>query len=246
MIESTRNPRVVRAGKLHRVRHRRATGETLLEGPNVIGGALSAGLVPELVFTLDRDDLVDRAAEAGSEVVSVSEAVMNKLAGTENPRGPVAVAAVPDSGQVASVDTIVLCGISDPGNAGTLIRSAAAFSFQVVATPDTVDLWSPKVLRAAVGAHFATAVVTGSSPDAVAAAGIILVALVPADDGRGEPEERDGPIGLMVGNETHGLSPQLLAAAGASLTVPTSGAVESLNAAVAGSIAMFAIAQGRA
>ncbi len=245
MIESTRNPRVVRAGKLHRARYRRETGVTLLEGPNVIEGALSAGLVPELVFTLDRDVLAERAADAGSEVVSVSEAVMNKLAGTENPRGPVAIAAVPDSGQLAPEDTIVLCAISDPGNAGTLIRSAAAFGFQVAATADTVDLWSPKVLRAAVGAHFATRVVTGTAPDAVAAAGIVLVALVPADDGSGDPGEDERPIGLMVGNEARGLSPKLLEAATATLTVPTSGAVESLNAAVAGSIAMFAIAQGR-
>ena len=134
MIESTRNPRVVRAAKLHRVRNRRETGETLLEGPNVIGAALAAGLVPDLVFTLDRNTLADRAAGAGSEVVSVTEAVMSKLAGTENPRGPVAIVAIPESGLVAPVDTIVLCGINDPGNAGTLIRSAAAFSFQVVAT----------------------------------------------------------------------------------------------------------------
>ena len=101
------------------------------------------------------------------------------------------------------------------------------------------------MLRAAVGAHFATGIVTGSSPEAVAAVGIDLVALVPVEDGRDEPEESARPIGLMVGNEAHGLSPRLLAAARATLTVPTSGAVESLNAAVAGSIAMFAIAQGR-
>jgi TrmH family RNA methyltransferase len=150
MIESTRNPRVVRAGKLHRVRYRRETGDTLLEGPNVIDGALSAGLVPVLVFTLDRDGLADRAANASSEVVTVSEAVMNKLADTENPRGPIAIAAVPESGQLAPDDTIVLCGISDPGNAGTLIRSAAAFGFQVVATADTVDLWSPASSRGAL------------------------------------------------------------------------------------------------
>ena len=245
MIESTRNPRVVRAARLHRVRHRRETGQTLLEGPNVIGGALVSGLIPDLLFSLDSDELSDRARAAGTEVVLVSEAVMGKLAGTENPRGPVAAVSVPESSPVAAVDTILLCGISNPGNAGTLIRSAAAFNFQVVATPDTVDLWSPKVLRSAVGAHFVTDVVTGCSPEAVAAAGVVLVALVAADDGMADPEEADRPIGLMVGNEARGLSPQLLALAGSTLTVPTSGAVESLNAAVAGSIAMFAIAQGR-
>jgi len=245
MIESTRNPRVVRATRLHRARHRRQAGQTLLEGPNLIEAALQAGVVPEIVFTLGDDPLVDAAAERGSAVATVSGPVMKKLAGTDNPRGPVAVVAVPPPAELVAVDTVVLCGISDPGNAGTLIRSAAAFSFQVVATVDTVDLWSPKVLRAAAGAHFVTGIVSDASVADVAAVGIVLVALLPADDGRTEPGEDDRPIGLLVGNEAHGLSREQTAAATASLTVPTSGAVESLNAAVAGSIAMFAIAQGR-
>jgi TrmH family RNA methyltransferase len=245
MIESTRNARVVRAARLHRARQRRETGRTLLEGPNVISSAIAAGMVPELIFTLEDDDLIDGARSAGSEIVLVAESVMRKLAGTESPRGPVAVATIPAENQLAPIDTIVLCGISDPGNAGTLIRSAAAFNFQVAATSDTVDLWSPKVLRAAVGAHFATGIATATTPEEVAAAGIILVALLPDDDGRGDPEESDRPIGLMVGNEARGLSPRMVAVAASTITVPTSGAVESLNAAVAGSIAMFAIAQGR-
>lgn len=245
MIESTRNTRVVKATRLKQAKHRKETGDMLLEGRNVVGGALDAGLAITILFATKKDELTRRAQQAGVEVALVSEPVMQKLADTQQPQGPVAVARIPDHGEPAPQDSIVLCGISDPGNAGTLIRSAAAFGFQVVATSETVDLWSPKVLRSAAGAHFATPVVTRSTPQAVAAAGVDLVALVPREDDSPDPEQGAGPLGLMVGNEAHGLSPKLAALASYTLTVPTTGAVESLNAAVAGSIAMFAIAQGR-
>lgn len=245
MIESTRNARVVRAARLHRPRFRKETGSTLLEGPNVLDGALTAGVVPETVFALETDELTRRAGDAGADVVLVSQAVLDKLAGTDNPRGPVAVAAIPQQREIESVDTVILCGIQDPGNVGTLVRSAAAFGFQVVATAETADIWAPKVVRAAAGTHFATNIVSGATVKDVAAAGVFLVALVAAEDGRVEPGEDDRPIGLMVGNEARGLSANQKAAARATLTVPMSETVESLNAAVAGSIAMFAIAQGR-
>lgn len=216
----------------------------LLEGPNLVAGALDAGLRLETVFAKKDGELTRRAAEAGAEVLTVAESVMKRLSDTENPRGPIAVAQAPDDPTIALADTVVLAGIRDPGNAGTLIRSAAAFGFQVVATEETVDLWSPKVLRSAAGAHFQTPIVSGATAEAVAAAGVRLVALVPRDDGSPEPDPAAGPIGLLVGNEAKGLGPAVLELAVATLTIPTE-RVESLNAAVAGSIAMFAIAQGR-
>lgn len=208
-------------------------------------GALAAGVVPETVFALESDELTRRAGDAGADVVLVTQGVLDKLAGTDSPRGPVAVVAIPQQGKIESVDSVILCGIQDPGNVGTLVRSAAAFGFQVVATAETADLWAPKVLRAAAGTHFATNIVAGATVRDVADAEVFLVALVAAEDGRVEPGEDDRPIGLMVGNEARGLSANQKAAARATLTVPMSDTVESLNAAVAGSIAMFAIAQGR-
>jgi TrmH family RNA methyltransferase len=197
------------------------------------------------VFALREDALTQRAVEQGAHLALVAEPVMAKLAATEQPRGPVAIGVRPQDAVLAGADTVVLCGISDPGNAGTLIRSAAAFGFQVAATQETVDLWSPKVLRAAVGAHFLVNLATEVTVAALAEAGVHLVALMPRDDHPGDPEPNVQPIGLLVGNEAHGLAPELVAAAETTLTVPTSSSVESLNAAVAGSIAMFAIAQGR-
>ncbi len=245
MIESPRNERVVKAGRLHRAKYRRATGKTLLEGPHVIAAAQAAGFELELLFALEEDDSTRAATAAGVTVARVTEPVMRKLAPTEHPRGPVAVAAIPTAGTLEPVDTVVLCGVRDPGNAGTLIRSAAAFTFQVAATADTVDVWSPKVLRAAAGAHFVVNLVAGITVDDVISAGVMPVALLAHADGTEEPGPEVRPIGLLVGNEAHGLGEDLVAKAVATLTVPTSGAVESLNAAVAGSIAMFAIAAGR-
>ncbi len=244
MIESIRNPRVVAAARLKKAKARRTAGQILIEGPNLLTAALDAGLEIEGVFALAEDELTARAGEAGAEVAIVTTAVMKRLADTDSPRGPVAVATTPKQPAIAAQDTVILVAISDPGNAGTLIRSAAAFGFQVVGTPECVDLWSPKVLRSAAGAHFATAIVTGAEPSAVGEAGVTLVALMPRDDGRPEPDPAAGPVGLLVGNEAHGLSRRLVNEAAASLTIPTVN-VESLNAAVAGSIAMFAVAQGR-
>ena len=244
-ITSHRNSRVVRAVKLHKAKGRKATGDILLEGPNIVGAALDAGYGLETVFGTRHDDLIERAATAGAEVALVSDEVLARLATTDQPRGPVAIAQRPVEPPLASVDTVVLCSIQDPGNVGTLIRSAAAFGFQVVATGKSADLWSPKVMRSAAGAHFATPVATDRDLADLADLGIHLVALVPLEDRKADPDESMSPIGLMVGNEARGLSNREIETATATLTVPTSDAVESLNAAVAGSIAMFAIAQGR-
>ncbi|NND01324.1 MAG: RNA methyltransferase [Acidimicrobiia bacterium] len=244
MIESTRNPRVVAAARLNKAKARRDAGRMLLEGPNLLNAALDAGIEIDAVFTLAEDALSERASSIGVDVLTVTEAVMKRLADTESPRGPVAVAVLPSQGNIATRDTVILVAIRDPGNAGTLVRSAAAFGFQVVATPECVDLWSPKVLRSAAGAHFSTDLYVGVNPEDVAAAGVTLAALLPHDDGGPDPDPSVGPVGLLVGNEAHGLPARLIQQAPASLTIPTEN-VESLNAAVAGSIAMFAVAQGR-
>jgi len=217
----------------------------LLEGPNVIGPALDAGCAIGSFFGLEEDEMMQRAAAAGASVAVVSQPVMDKLAGTDSPRGPVAVAVQPAAAELEPADTIVLCAVKDPGNAGTLIRSAAAFGFQVAATAKTVDLWNPKVLRSAAGAHFVVRMTSHADLPEIQAAGIHPVALIAHDDGTPDPGPSMRPIGLLVGNEARGLSKKLVGSAEATLTVPTSGAVESLNAAVAGSIAMFAIAQVR-
>lgn len=231
-ISSPQNERIKAVRRLRRARERRATGKTLLEGPHLLAAALAAGIVPDAVF-------VAAGTDAGPDAVEVSEAVLDAIAPTETPRGPIAVIDIPDPAPLEAHATVVLWHVADPGNAGTLIRSAAGFGWNV-ATHGGADPWSPKVLRAAAGAHFAVPISAIDDLGDLAAAGLATVATVPADGVDADELTVDGPIALLVGNEAAGLPASVVDAADALLTIPAFG-LESLNAAVAGSIAMYAL-----
>lgn len=241
MITSFRNPRIAEVRRLRRRRERRATGRTTVDGPFLLQEALQTGIVVHEVFALPTDaDTEIAAADAGIPVVEVSADVLQRLASSLNPRGPVAVIEIPPEEGVLKDDAVVLWEIGDPGNAGTIIRSAAAFGFQVLATSGTVDLWHPKVLRAAVGGHFRTSLTTelsglgelervGLAPVAMAANGVDIATF----DMSGKT-----PVAFIVGNEAHGLPPAVSGRA-TTVSLPMPGGTESLNAGVAASIGMY-------
>lgn len=230
--------------KLRRSRVRRETGQTTVEGPFLLEEATRGGNLVREVFCLPDDRATLDLCEAqGIDVVVVSANVIDGLADTSQPRGPVAVVDIPDSGSIQRVDSIVLWGIADPGNAGTIIRTAAAFGFQVVATVNCVDLWSPKVVRAGVGAHFRAAPIgeVPADPELLISSGLRVV--VTAADGEAQLSEvavGGEPIAFVVGNEAHGVPlsvrqhPAITTAA-----IPMPGGTESLNAAVTAAIVMY-------
>ena len=240
-IDSPKNPHVVDVARLHRRRHRRIEAKTLLEGPNLLSEALDGGIRIEEVFVLaPLDALAKRAADCGAPVHVVSEAVLRRLAGTEHPRGPVAVIGIPESPPISRQDSVALVGVADPGNVGTIARSAAAFGFQFIVSEGCADPWSPKVLRSGAGAHFSRPVVHASvNPlSDLSGAGLVAAALVVEG---GDPIESLGPdpVALLVGSEPHGLPAEIVAECHHRVTIPMSGGFESLNAAVAASIAMY-------
>lgn len=237
MITSSRNERVLAAIRLHRRRHRRESGRTLVEGPIVLGEAVRAGATIVDGFHLEDD--AAGAALVGDVGTAVAPRVLNRIAATEHPRGPVAVVEIPDH-VLSGRDTMVLVGVREPGNAGTIVRSAAAFGFDVAATPGTVDLWSPKVLRAGAGAHFHTPVVEldDNWPAVLARAGLETVALV-ASGGSDSSETVPVAIALLVGEEAAGLPEEVVEACDHVVTLAMPGVAESLNAAIAASIAMY-------
>lgn len=215
---------------------------TLVEGPNAVAEAAAAGATIIEVFGLV-DDLAAQsvAEESGAVWVPVVAPLLERLAGTETPRGPVAVIETPAPDEHSTRDVVWL-DISDPGNAGTVIRTASAFEFDVVFAPGSVDPWSPKVVRSGAGGHFRTNVDTGDVPAAqilatVPSGGVSLYEL--------GSELRDDRLALLIGNEAHGLAGDLVADADIRVTIPMPSRIESLNAAVAAAIVMYEIRRFR-
>ncbi len=211
----------------------------MLEGPHLLEEALEVGLIPDVVFVLERPD-AHAAAQRGSEVLTVSERVMDSIATTQHPRGPVAVLDTPASPDRPGGAPIILWGVGDPGNLGTAIRSAAAFGVPVVVGPECADPWGPKVLRAGAGAHFRGDVVI--RPDLtlglVREWGFSVLAAVP--DGGRPPVElmEEGGAAVLIGAEGPGLPADVIAAADGLVSIPMA-QLESLNAGVAASILAY-------
>ena len=239
-IESTANERVKAVKRLHRSRERRQTGRTVVEGAKLVEAAFEAGLVPIEVYTLERGSLADRCEAAGSQVFEVSRPVIEALSTTVEPQDVVAVVAIPEAKPLERVQTVVAVGISDPGNTGTLIRTAAALGWQS-ALLDGADPWSPKVLRASAGTQFSHPAVRVQSIDDLSAAGLAPVAAIVSGGLAPADVILRQPLALLIGNEAHGLPDELVAQCDVEVTIPMPGEAESLNAAVAGAIAMYAL-----
>jgi TrmH family RNA methyltransferase len=240
-----RNKLVVEATSLHRARERRKTGLTLLEGPHLLVEALHSGVVPVRVFALADDaDTASLAGDNRIDLVLVDEPVLRRIAGTETPRGPVAMIQVPPAKPPSGTGMMVSWGVSDPGNVGTMIRTAAAFGWDFGHASGTADPWSPKVLRSGAGSHFRLTVAPVTSLGDLEGWGFTTVATV-VSGGR-EPALLDaGRYALLVGAEATGLPPEVIEAASVELTIPMPGGTESLNAAVAAAIVTYELSKYR-
>ncbi len=135
--------------------------------------------------------------------------------------------------------------VTDPGNAGTLIRTAAALGFDLAFPAGAVDIWSPKVLRAGAGAHFSTTISTGEPIDpSIGTIATVVRGGLPLPDlaGRLEATRR---WAILIGEEAGGLEARQVEAADLTVTIPMAGEVESLNAAVAGAIVAYEVGRWR-
>ena len=245
MITSVRNPRIAAVRRLGRARERRATGRTTIEGPFLLAEAVEAGVgIHEVFLTPDDQASAQLCMRVGLEATQVAPEVIKGLSNNVSPRGPIAVISIPEAPAPRAVDSVVLWDIADPGNAGTIIRTAGAFGFQVMATKRCVDLWSPKVIRSGVGGHFRATPFEGLDPDPQALFDLGLRPLVAVAHADYEPAEKvmsgSTPIALLVGNEAHGVPGDVADTAGIeSISLPMPGGAESLNAAVAAGILMY-------
>ena len=233
----------------------------LAEGPQAVAEALATGARVSGLFVTAAAQarhagLVARAADAGVDVQVVSGEVMSDLAQTVTPQGLLAVCDFVDVplGQVTAARprlVALLANVRDPGNAGTVLRTADAAGADAVVFADaSVDPYNGKCVRASAGSLFHLPVVAGTRlPEAVTAlkqAGLRIVAA----DGRAETTLDDpgtraalaAPTAWLFGNEAWGLPPDLLALADESVAVPVYGRAESLNLAAAAAVCMYASA----
>jgi TrmH family RNA methyltransferase len=243
-ITSTHNPLIKRVRTLHRARGRRSAGLTLIEGPIVLSQMAAAGLNPETVLvTVDDAEAQELCRTYGWAPVVVSPEVLAAASDTVHPQSPIAVIPVPEPDAMRNQDTLVMVDMTDPGNVGTIVRSAAAFGWDVCVSGATTDPWSPKVLRAGAGSHFNMHLSFSADPVADGRAHDLEIVASTVSGGR-SPRRGDQRIALLVGSEAHGLSEEQTASADEIVTLPMTQGVESLNAGVAASILMYVLRGG--
>jgi TrmH family RNA methyltransferase len=247
-IISRDNPTYKQLKKLtESARERRKAGRTLLDGVHLIETFLAAGHEPDLLVVSESGLGHPECAVLLKKVPSFNIAVLpdllfNEISPVETPVGLLAVVAIPQSASAAQPQFCVLLeDIQDPGNLGAILRSAAAAGVETAyLTLGCADAWSPKALRAGMGAHFVMQIeerVPGVETVA-AFAGISVATSLEAQESLYDLD-LTGSVMILVGNEGAGLSPELQQAASHRVTIPMPGKVESLNAAAAAAVCFF-------
>ena len=218
--------------------------EELVRSPLEVFGALIA---PQLADAPRGAALIAALRERGVEITEVSPLDFASAAETESPQGVLAVARIPaatidDLDLAATARIVVLDAVQDPGNVGTILRTAAALgATAVLAMPGTVDLWNAKVVRSAMGAHFHMPALSATWADVDRLRQAQGVACWAADAG-GRPLDDATPparLALLVGNEGAGLSDEARRRADHVVALPVGDRVESLNVAVATGILLY-------
>ncbi len=240
---------------LARKKGREESGLFVVEGERAVGDAIEAGVPPHAIVAREGFVAGSAAVDAAlasdePDIVRILDAdLFDSLTDTVHPQGVLAILPIPIPQRLPETATLVvlLDGIRDPGNMGTLIRSSAAAGVDAVLVGDgSVDAYNPKVVRAAMGSHFRIPIIPAASigPERYEAIAVRVIADAHGDVAYDEADWSE-PLLLIVGSEADGPSPASLELANRLVSIPMAAGVESLNAAVAGSIILFEIARQR-
>lgn len=237
-------------------RERRKQNLTVLDGVHLVRAYMDAQGVPDSLAVAEsaqaRDEVRALIARCPSNIVNVlADNLIAAASSLESPAFAMAMVATPEPKPTAAdASVLVVEDIQDPGNVGSLLRSAAAAGIhEIVLSKSTAFAWSPKVLRAAQGAHFLLNIVEGAEVvEFVKQYAGQSLALVAHNKGVSELFDIDlrGATAIVIGNEGAGLSAGMVTAATHRVTIPMPGKVESLNAAAAGAICLFEMVRQRA
>lgn len=248
MITSKQNPRIKQVHALQtQARTRRKSGLIVLEGLRLVRDAIRAGYTPDYLFyTPQQVEIQSFVDEQPGPALAVDEAVMRHMSDTRQPQGIVGIFAIP---RIPLPDApnrvLVLDGVGDPGNLGTILRTAAAAGVQAaLLTPGCVDAFNPKALRAGMGAHFRVPVAERSWSEISAYCAGLNICL--ADSGGGlryDEVDWSPPWALIIGSEAHGASAEAYKIAHNRVYVPMAAGTESINAAAAAAVLLFEAAK---
>lgn len=249
-----RHPSVQRLRRLSQRRRARSDeGAYVVDGPTLLDEALRAGVgIAEVVAEPGAPaELLTRAREAGAVVHQAREGTLARVVDTVHPQPVAAIARLDPSPLDQALDrlgpqplVLVLVGVNDPGNAGTLLRSAdAAGAELVILGDDAVDPYNPKCVRASAGALFRVPVVRDAAGadaiDGLRRRGVRCLGTVAHHGTAHDRADLTGPTALVLGSEAHGLPATLAARLDGQLTILMDGPTESLNVAMAGTVLCF-------
>ena len=246
-VLGAQNPRIAELRRLIGRRSSRSD-DIVIEGPRTVGEALDAGCQPSVVIVPEHaeDDAVvvavKRRLPASAEFLLVRDHVFERLAPSTTPQPMLAIVARPAASLPAAPSVVlVLAGVGDPGNLGTLVRAADAVAADAVVVVGGADPWGPKAVRASAGSMLRVPIVQydqlSDAVDALRDAGVTVVG---TDVTGGEPFDQgvlDRPVAIVMGSEPHGLDRDVDLDAWAHIAMP--GRTESLNVAMAGTLLLY-------
>jgi len=245
VIASRDNPRVKRwRALMSDTRTRRKEGRAIIEGEHLVTACIDAGWRLETLILSEASSFRFKSLESSASATAVlADAVFHSISEIESPTGIAAEIALPDpKADLRSARSCVfLERIQDAGNVGTILRSAAAFGIgHAVLGPGCADAWSPKVLRAGMGAHFSLQVLEAKDlPAAIERFGDRIACTVVRGGTPLRDADLSGRLGWIFGSEGQGVSPALAARAALRITIPVPGTAESLNVAAAAAICFY-------
>ena len=251
LISSTSNPKIIRLQKLLRSKkHRQAENVFVAEGVRLLEEAVKWNTPPlELYWGESISDrgkeVVETLSMNAESAFSITDELVAKISDTGKSQGIFWVFSIPQSIPGQAQFLLIADLIRDPGNLGTLMRSAKAMGVDaVITTPGTVDAYSPKVVRAGMGVHFAIPTVGTSWEEIVKKfpSGSMTFCNTVVEGGMSiVSAPLSFPLALVIGGEADGVSVNALDRADLNVTIPMVGNTESLNAGVAGSIALYEV-----
>ncbi len=260
-VTSAANPILRQAAALRDRRARRESGRFLVEGEKLLIEAISGGISLETVFYEDTKEerfgpLLARLAAEGTELICLPEQLLRKLCEAGTPQGLAGVARMPEPAKLPDTlpegaALVAMEDIQDPGNLGTVLRTAHALGFYgAVLAGNCADLYSVKVLRGSMGAAFRLPVfLAEDGPGAAemlqrAGAAVYAAALSP-DSLPVTACDFSGRVAVMIGNEGAGLTPAAVGACDGQVVIPMKNGAQSLNAAAAAAILLWEISRSR-